>query len=464
VYNDLRRFIAGLDEKGQLVRIHERLSPKFEIPGMVKYFTQKRNLGLFFENVEGYSLPIVANLVGTKERLAIAFGVPEADLPSAYRSRMERRIKPVVVSDAPVKQVEIVSDVDVLSTIPVLTHHARDASPYFTSAITIARDPDTGIRGMGIHRIQVRAGNTVAIFLATPPLSHFLARSEAKGRPLDIAIIIGIDPITFFASVEWAPSGTDKLEIAGGLRSEPVEVVKCGTVDLEVPAHAEFVLEGKIIPGEREPEGPFGESTGCYFSNRSPVAKITAITHRRDAIYQALVPFSGEDGVLLDVGWEMRHLPELQKVYPFVRMVHFTNTLLIATVQIRKSSDVDARKIIEELWSNPFVKIVIVLDDDVDPYDPEEVNWAIATRVQPGRDIVIKGGMAGLSIDPSAGRQEVTGEFAILANETSKIGIDATKPMDDFERYERTDVPEEVKNKIGPIIASYLGRSQKTAI
>lgn len=463
MYQDLRAFISRLEEEDQLVRVRERLSPKFEIPGMIKYFTQARNLGLFFENVEGYSLPVVANLVGTRERLATAFGVSDADFPLIYRTRMDRRIQPVLVSNAPAKQVEILNNVDIIRTVPVLTHHARDASPYFTSAITMAKDPDTGLSGMGIHRIQVRDRNTVAIFLATPPLSHFLARSELKGTPLEIAIVIGIDPITFFASVGWAPSGTDKLEIAGGLRGQAVEVVKCSTIDLKIPANAEFVLEGRIIPGERQPEGPFGESTGYYFSNRSPVAKITAITHRKDAIYQALVPFSGEDGVLLNVGWEMKHLPELQKVYPFVKLVHFTNTLLVATVQIRKTSDGDARNIIEELWSNPFVKIVIVLDDDVDPYDAEEVNWAVATRVQPARDVVIKEGMPGLSIDPSAGRQEVTGEFAILANETSKIGIDATKPMGDIETYERTDIPDEVKTKIGPIVRNYLTASKKPA-
>jgi 2,5-furandicarboxylate decarboxylase 1 len=455
MYEDLRTFIGKLDEQGQLVRIRERLSPKFEISGTIKYIVKARNIALFFEHVEGYAVPVVANLLGTKERLATAFGVSEADLLPTYQSRMEKRIMPHVVSDAPAKEVELLNDIDIVKTIPVLTHHAGDASPYLTCAITIANDPDTGIRGMGIHRIQVKDRNTVAIFLATPPLSHFLARAEAKGEPLEIAIVLGIDPITFFASVGWAPSGTDKLEIAGGLRGKPVEVVRCSTIDGEVPAHAEFVLEGKTIPGERQPEGPFGESTGYYFGNRSPVAKITAITHRRDPIYQALVPFAGEDGVLLDLGWEMKHLPELQKAYPFVRKVRFTNTLLVATVQIRKTSDEDTRKIIEELWANPFVKIVIVVDDDVDPYDAEGVNWAIATRVQPQRDVVFKEGMPGLPIDPSAGKRKVTGEFSILANETSKLGIDATKPLGDLDRYEKTDVPDEVKTKIGPIIEKY---------
>jgi 2,5-furandicarboxylate decarboxylase 1 len=292
--------------------------------------------------------------------------------------------------------------------------------------------------------------------LATPPLSHFLTRSEEKGEPLEIAIVIGIDPVTFFASVGWAPSGTDKFDVAGGLREGPVELVKCSTIDVEVPACSEFVLEGQLTPGVRQPEGPFGESTGYYFTYRNPVAKIAAITHRRDAIYQALVPFSGEDMVLLDFGWEMKHLPEIRKVHPFVRKIHFTNTLIVATVQIKKTSDEDSRKIIEELWSNPFTKIVIVVDDDVDPHDVDDVNWAIATRVQPERDISIKGGLSGLPIDPSSGNHEVSGEFSLLATKTSKLGIDATKPLGDLERYTRIDVPEEVKHKILPIVERYL--------
>lgn len=456
MYKDLRAFIARLDEQGELARIRDCLSPRFEISGMTRQLIRTRNLGLFFENVEGYSTPVVTNLVGTKARLATAFGVSEADLVAAYQDRVKNRIKPVIVADAPAKQVEILKDIDIVKTMPVLTHHAKDVGPYFTSAITIAKDPDTGLRGMGIHRIEVKDEKTIAIFLATPPLSHFLTRSEAKGKPLEIAVVIGIDPVTFFASVGWAPAGVDKLEIAGGLGGSPIEVVRCSTVDVEVPAQAEFVLEGKLIPGERRPEGPFGESTGYYFSKRNPVAQITAVTHRDAPIYQGLVPFSGEDTVLLDVGWELKHLPEIQKTHPFVSKIHFSNMLLSANVQIRKTSEDDGRKIIEELWANPFIKIVTVVDDDVDPYNSEDMNWAIATRVRPEKDIVIKEDMPGLPIDPSTGEQGVSGEFSLITTKTSKLGIDATKPLEDLLRYKKIDVAEKVKCRIGPLIEKYI--------
>jgi len=457
MFTDMREFVRRLEKEGELIHIEEPLSPKFEISTVIKYFTRKKNVALFFDDVEGYKIPIVGNLLGAKKRLALALGVPESEIMRRYLSCKEKRIKPIVVDDSPAKRVEILSNADIVKAIPVLTHHEKDASPYFTCAITMAKDPETGVRGMGIHRIQVKDRSTVGIFLATPPLSHFLAKSEAKGVPLEIAIVIGIDPVTFFSSVVRAPFGIDKLEIAGGLAGRPIEIVRCRTIDLEVPACSEFVLEGHVLPGERQEEGPFGESTGCYFSYRSPVAEITAICHRRDPIYQALIPFAGEETVLVDLCGEMEQLKEIQKSYPFVRKVHLLNLGLIAVVQIKKGSEADAQNVMDYLLSNPFIKMVTVVDEDIDPYDDQEVNWAVSTRVQPERDIVIKGNMDGLVIDPSTSEHKVLIDlFSTLITKTSKLGIDATKPLKDYERYEKIDVPEEIKSKVGPIIDRYL--------
>ena len=457
MFADIREFIRKLEEQGELIHIKERLSPKFEISTVIKHFTRTKNVALFFDHVEGYKIPIVGNLLGAKKRLALALGISESEIVERFLSCKEKRIKPVVIKDGPVKEVELLNHVDIMRTIPVLTHHEKDSSPYFTCAITMAKDPETGARGMGIHRIQVKDRNTVGIFLATPPLSHFLAKSEAKGVPLEIAVVIGVDPVTFFSSVVRAPFGIDKLEIAGSLAGRPIEIVKCRTIDLEVPACSEFVLEGHILPGERQEEGPFGESTGYYFSYRSPVAEITAIRHRRDSIYQVLVPFAREETVLVDLCSEMEHLKEMQKLYPFVRKIHLSNLGLIAVAQIRKESEADSRNIIDHLLSNPFIKIVIVVDEDIDPYDYQDVNWAVSTRVQPERDIVIEGNMEGLVIDPSTSEQKILVDFfSTLITKTSKLGIDATKPLEDYERYEKIDVSEEIKSKVRPVIDRYL--------
>ena len=454
---DLMEFLEKLEKADELIHIRDPLSPRFEIAAVIKYLTRKKNCALFFDDVEGYNIPVVGNVLGTKKRLALALGIEEIDLAGTYLRCRENPAKPVLVSDGPVKQVEILHGVDIAKIIPVLTHHEKDAGPYFTCAITMARDPETGLRGMGIHRIQVKDSNTLGIFLASPPLSHFLARSESRGKPLEIAVVLGVDPVTFFSSVVWAPSGVDKLDIAGGLAGRPIETVACSTIDVEVPAQAEFVLEGEIIPGERHPEGPFGESTGYYFTYKSPVAKVKAITHRRNPVYQALVPFSNEETVLLDLSWEMEHLKEMQRSYPFVKKIHFSNLGLTAIAQIKKSSDEDSRKVIEHLWSNPFAKMVIVVDEDIDPYDHQEVNWAIATRVQPAKDITMKGGLDGLVIDPSTGPLRVSDDplFRLITT-TSKVGIDATKPLDGRARYEKIDVPEGIRAKIWPVVDRYV--------
>lgn len=456
--NDLRRFIEKLKSLNDLIVIEEELSTVHEIPGVMKYIDKYSGSAVLFNRVGGYDIPIIGNILGKKRRLAIALGVSESEIVGKYLNSRKKPIKPVVLDTGPVKEVEILKDINITKTMPVLTHHEKDAGPYFTCAVTIAKDPETGIRGMGIHRIQVKDKDTIGIFLASPPLSHFLTKAEAKGVPLEIAIVIGIDPITFFSSVIFAPSGIDKLEIAGGLAGRPVELVKCRTIDLEVPAHAEFVLEGYIIPGERQKEGPFGESTGYYLTYNNPVAKIKAITHRRNPIYHALMPFSSEESILLDFIWELDKMEELQKSFPFVEKVHFTNMGLVAVVQIKKKGEKDGSDIIQHLFHHPFIKLIIVVDDDIDPYDLKEVEWAIATRVQPDQDILIQSNLPGLIIDPSTSGGEVSPEFfSFLIPKTSKMGIDATKPLGEYERYEKIDVPEKAKSKIKPIIERYLG-------
>ncbi len=453
---DLREFIRTLEVNRELIHVTETLSPKHEIPAVIQELSHVKNKALFFDHVKGYEVPVVGNLLGTRKRLALALGVPEQEIREKYFSCKERRIKPVVVKDAPVKEVEILSHVDLLGAIPVLTHHEKDSSPYLTCAIAIAKDPETGIRGMGIHRIQIKDKNRIGIFLATPPLAHFLAKSEAKGLPLEIAVVIGVDPLTFFSSVIRVPYGTDKLEIAGGLAGRPVEIVCCSTVGVEVPASAEFVLEGQVLPGERQEEGPFGESTGYYFRYQSPVAEIKAITHRKNPIYQALLPFAYEDAMLVELCGEMEHLNDLQKLYPSVRRVHLSNLGLMAVVQIKKESDREAKLIIDHLLGNPFTKTVIVVDEDVDPSDDHEVKWALSTRVQPERDVIIKSNMDGLVIDPSTGGHRVSPElFSTLITKTSKMGIDATGPTEAYARFEKIDTPEETKRRLTPLLQKY---------
>ncbi|MCH8022483.1 MAG: UbiD family decarboxylase [Thaumarchaeota archaeon] len=187
--------------------------------------------------------------------------------------------------------------------------------PYFTSGVVVAKDPETGVRGMGIHRVQLRGANEISLNLATPPLATFLKKAKETQRELEIAVVIGVDPLTFIASVFFSPSGVDKFEIAGGLREAPIDLVRCTTVDLEVPAHSEFVLEGKIDPRNIVEEGPFGESWGTYIETRNPLCKVQAISRRHEPIYHALTSFSGEEVMLRGLRMISDTMPSLAKKF-----------------------------------------------------------------------------------------------------------------------------------------------------
>jgi len=437
----LRDFLIFLKKEEDLIEIEKELSPSFEIPAALQYIYSRRNEAVLFKKVKGYpAISIVGNLLGHKRRLAQCFNCKPDQIVEEYLKRRKSPIKPRIVESGPVKDA-VIRDVDILKVLPVATHHEKDEGPYITCGITIAKHPETGIRGMGVHRIQVKGKNKIGIFLATPPLSEFLRVSEEKNTPLEIATFIGADPITFFSSVTRAPEGIDKFDIAGGLLKNPVDLVKTESGNLEVPAHAEIVLEGQILAGQREKEGPFGESTGYYFTYENPVAEINCITHRKNPIYQTLLSFSSEEDVLLNISWESEFLRTVQQKFPQVKKIHLNPSCLgtSAVVQIANDEDGLSNKIIYEFFNiNPFVKILVIVDEDVNPEDPEEVNWAIATRLRPDSDIIVTPDLPGMPIDPSIG------ENGLVA----KLGIDATKPARDRKRFEKIELPVKIKERV----------------
>src|SRR3972149_4271544 len=277
-YDDLRSFISGLDEAGEIVKVETELSSDFEIAAALRYLDRRNDKAILFKQVKGCNVPIVGNLFQSYRSIAAAFGIDDhRKVSDEYRKRSGARIKPEIQKSGPVKEVILKEDIDILRVMPVLTHHEKDAGPYFSSAVTIARDPQTGISGMGIHRIQVKRKNRIGIYLGSPPLSRFLSLSEARGIPLEIAIVIGMDPLTFLASITYAPEGIDKFDLAGGLRGKPVELVRGETVDIEVPRYAEFVMESKMrSPGTSRP-GASRRSSGPFRPCPVSVAHINCV-------------------------------------------------------------------------------------------------------------------------------------------------------------------------------------------
>lgn len=448
-FSDLRDFLNVLEATANLVHFGEELSTWCEIPAAIEYIARHIGKTVVFNKVKGYGIPVVGNLFATRKHLAIAFRVREEELEQTYLTRAENPIKPKMVDTGPVQEMVTKDDVDIQQSIPVLTYHEKDVGPYMTSAVTVAKDPETGIRGMGVHRIQIKSRDTIGIFLATPPLSNFLAKSEAAGEPLDIAIASGVDPLTFCAAIFSAPKGVDKFDIAGGFAQAPTELVKCCSVDLEVPANAEFVLEGHIIPRVREREGPFGESTGYYMTFDNPVGKITAITHRSKPIYYGLVPFTGEEEILAQIMTRRYLFKTTREAVPDVSVLDLSSLGIagLCVVQIDKKREEDALKVIDHLLLAPHVKVGVVVDRDVNIFELNEVAWAITTRVRPDKDVTIKSGLPGSVIDPSVGGLE-KGELGRLVGQSAKLGIDATKPLKELANFERIGMPAEVEEKI----------------
>ncbi|MBI3014687.1 MAG: UbiD family decarboxylase [Candidatus Tectomicrobia bacterium] len=442
-----RDFLRLLEGEGQLLRIQENVNPRFELSQILKEVDRRGGPALLFERVSGCSFPVAGNLLGTRHRLALLFGTSEEHIVEEYERRRSRLIPPVVASYAPCQEVVVQEEMDILKTLPIPTYHEKDGGPYITCGVLFAKDPLTGQRGVGLHRLHVKGKNRLGVHLSNPPISQFQANAEALGNPLEVAIALGVDPVILMASIVRMPTG-DKLALAGGLRGEAVEVVRGTRVGVEVPARAEAVLEGKILPGVREDEGPFGETSGYYFRDRSHVIEVTAITHRDRPISQALHPMTNEVVMLAGASAEAELLRFLRGEGYQVRHLHLTGgtSRPHALISLRKKHDGEPKQLLYLLLSHsPWIKHAAVLDDDVDLHDPDDVEWALSTRVQGDRDLVVLSGLPGRSIDPST--RDGFG---------SKVGVDATVPIQERERYVRPRVPADVAQKAREFVSRYL--------
>ena len=435
-YYDLRDFLQLLEEEGELINIQLELSTRFEISSALKLVNDGK--ALQFDKITGYpGRKIVGNILGTRRRVALLMGVPEEDLTQSFIERKVREIAPRVVEGGPVKEVIVRENIDLVALLPALTYHEKDAGPYMTAAITMARDPETGKQNMGLHRIQLKGGNRLGIFLASQPMATFWQRAEIKQKGLDVAIAIGVDQaILLGATVKASAEGPNKLAIAGGLKGEPIELTGAESLNLLVPAKAEVILEGRIIPGYKEPEGPFGESTGHYFEAESPVIEVHTVTHRKNFIFQAIQPWGSEPDVLLALGGSSENIRLLKQMVPSLKEINFApgTCSFNAVASVRGASPAEVRRLMALILNmDPRVKQITVVDDDVNIYDMREVQWALATRFQADRDLLLLTGLPGYVIDPSVSANGIT----------AKLGLDATKKGADLSRFEKITVPKE---------------------
>jgi 2,5-furandicarboxylate decarboxylase 1 len=447
----LRSFLEELESKApdEIWRIRDEIEAGYDIAALVLELEGRGERPvLWLERVRGSRFPIVTNLFAERRRYARALGVAPESLAAEWVARSDRRIPPVLRATGPIKDV-VLTGADVnLGLLPIFRHFSEDGGPYITNGIVVAKDPDTGIRNASFHRMQLRGPTRLGTSLhSRRHLWDYQRRAEAHGQALDVSVVLGAHPLFHFGAGLWkGPIDVDEYEVAGGFLGDPLAIVAGATVPVEAPAEAEIVLEGQILPGVREPEGPFAEFTG-YASERSTqhVLEVTAILHRRDAIYQDIVGgISAEHTTLLAVPQEARLLKVLRGHYPAVRAVSYPQSgtcRLHCYVSIKTSAEGQAKNVaFAALGEDLALKLVIVVDDDVDVYQESEVLWAVATRMQADRDLSVIPNAMGAILDPST-----------RDGTTAKVIIDATRPLSGYPR--RHTLPPEALARAAVMIA-----------
>jgi 4-hydroxy-3-polyprenylbenzoate decarboxylase/2,5-furandicarboxylate decarboxylase 1 len=427
-YQDLRGFMALLEEEGELRRVRRPVSTKFEIAAGIRRMGDTGGPALLFEDVLEHDIPVVGGLFSTRHRALLAMGAADHQEGNARFLRgLHQPIAPVATGEAPCQEVVHTGDEVDLDRLPLPVYSAKDGGAYVTVGLTISNDPLDGRRNASVYReMRVDRQRLAVMSHAFQGLGTQIARAAELGVPLEVAIANGVHPVLLYASQAKVPHGVDELAIAGGILGRPVPVVRCRTVGLEVPADAEIVIEGRILPGEYVREGPFGEFTGYYGPAESnPVIQVTAITHRRDPVFLAgLTGVPTTDNHVLKVfAYESNLLQNLRGVFPEVTAVCFPDwggVQYVAVVALAQRYKGQARHLILTALGDPArLKWVVVVDDDIDVYDTEQVNWAITTRSQPAEDLVVIPRVAGGPLDPSAPEKEVI----------SVWGLDATRPF-----------------------------------
>ena len=412
---NLRSFIEKAREHGYLVVIDKEVDPHLE---MARVINALEGRPVLFTNVKGSGYQVVAGVCSARKYFALAFGIEEAQLLPTLVEALENPIAPEVVEAAPCQEV-IEPEMD-LDKLPILTHLPRDGSPYVTAGVAIIKDPDYG-RNMSFHRLmKLDERSFAARIVEGRGTDTALKKTEGD---LEVAICIGNSIPVLLAAAMSPPKGVDELAIANALH--PTAVVKCLTVDLEVPADCEIVLEGRITH-RLVAEGSFLDLTETYdIVRQQPVIEIDCITHRRAAIYQALLPGKSEHKLLMGLPREPTIYIEVSKVCECqdVLVTPGGMSWLHAVVQIVKRHPDDGRRAIEAAFrGHESLKHVVVVDDDINIHDMRDVEWAIATRFQADRDLIVLEDQPGSSLDPSA--LHVPGQKA----RTSKMGLDATIP------------------------------------
>jgi 4-hydroxy-3-polyprenylbenzoate decarboxylase len=446
MYADLNDFLADLERRQRLVRVAEPVSPNLEIAAVTDRVCKQPGGGpaLLFEKPSGYDIPVASNVYGSVERMCLALGVKRLDdlateidqlmtpqMPEGIMDALKmlpmvgrlRDLMPKTVKDAPCH--EVVDRSGTLDSLPILKCWPDDGGPFITFPLVFTKDPETGMRNIGTYRMQVYDGRSTGMHWQRHKggAQHYRV-AERLGRRLEVAVALSAEPVLPYCATAPMPEGLDELLLGGFLARRRIELVKCVTVDLEVPASSHIVLEGYVEPGERRREGPFGDHTGLYSQpDDYPVFHLTCVTRRKRPTYlTTVVGVPPMEDYYLGLASERIFLPMIRKTLPEILDMHFPAEGIfhnLVLVSIDKRYPGHARKIMNAFWGLGqlmFSKTIVVVDKDVDVHDLSQVAWIVGTHMDPLRDIQM-----------TKGPVDDLDDAADLPAYGGKMGIDATR-------------------------------------
>lgn len=469
-YADLKAFIETLREHGELLEINEPVSAELEISAFADRAVKARGPALVFNNVRGYDTPVLINAFGSMKRMALALELESLEQGAEEIARLLKPEVPATLVDklkalpdllrlqhlAPkmvgsgICQEVVETDDPSAAKLPIIKCWPRDGGPFITLPVVFTKHPTQGTRNVGMYRMQKFDDRTFGMHWHRHKggAKHYRV-AEKLGQRLEVAVALGPDPAVTYAATAPLPEEVDELMLAGFLRKSSVELVKCKTVDLEVPANSQFVLEGYVEPSERRVEGPFGDHQGYYsLPAEYPVFHLTAVTHARDPVYPATVvgPPPMEDA-FIGKATERLFLPLIRQVVPEVVDINIPIEGILhnlAIVSIDKQYPGHAKKVMHALWGlgqMMLTKVIVVVDKDCNIQDMQEVIWKVGTHIDPRYDVVFTEGPA-----------DVLDFAARVPDYGTKMGIDATRKWKEegFERQwpDQCVMPDDVKRRV----------------
>jgi 2,5-furandicarboxylate decarboxylase 1 len=447
---NLRTYLDEVAQRwpDQLKCVAESVDPKFGVTGLLAALERRDEYpAVLFTNVQGSKIPNLINLLGTDDRIALAMG--SADARAAIHDQADREASPIEpheTTDAPVKDIVLTGDDVDLGVLPVTTHNELDGGPFICSGATFTRDPDSGVTNAGIYRAQVFGPRKLGYFVDPAHHGHYIrSKNEERGLPTPVAIAIGHHPALLLAAASQHPGVGGELGLAGSLMGESLGLVKAETQDLLVPAEAEIVIEGYVPPGVRIDEGPFGEFP-WYYTNKGqrPVIEVTGITMRRDAIYQdvnAAHPEHNRMGMIPRAASILRRVRESVPSVKEVFMPLSGTSRLHCYISLTKRVDGEPKQAAyAAMAADHNLKFIVLVDDDIDVFNETEVLWAVATRFNADRDMIMLPYSLGAWLDPSAYDLSRNAHGAM----NTKLILDATRPAPPATFPARAQVPSDV--------------------